>query len=302
MANTDSLKCVLQHLSGGPMFAVALWSLFCLAGVLHLHELAEYEPLFQCCFFGFLISYLFMFVELILVAASQQQHWNDHFLYCLIPPLRLGKRSFNKTDQIWFPRSGWIPVNETLQLQLEKAFSLPMIVIALLVLPLMAVEHFAADHIEANSQMALFVSLSTALIWFAFAFEFIVMVSIVEKKLAYIKSHWIDLAVILLPLIAFLRVLRLGRLGRLGRLVRMQQLTKTARIYRMRGLLMKTYRAMLLIDAINRLINGSPEKQLKKLKASLIDKEAELLELKQQIEKLEATLEPTKTTPLKVAA
>ena len=306
MDNSKSQKTiresVLRQLSGGPMFAVAVWSLFCFAGVLHLHELPEYDLLFQCCLFGALIGYLIMFVETVVALATRQPGWYFHLLFCLLPPLRLGKRDQNDTQQIWLPRTGWIQVNETLQTQLEKAFGIPMIVIALLVLPLMALEHFAAEHISANSQLALFVSLATALIWFAFALEFIVIVSIVEKKIAYIKSHWIDLAVILLPLIAFLRVMRLGQLGRLGRLVRMQQLTKTSRIYRMRGLLMKTYRALLLIEAINRLINGSPEKQLRRLKASLVEKEEELQDFKKKIAALEASLNQTESVPLKAAA
>ena len=87
----------------------------------------------------------------------------------------------------------------------------------------------------------------------------------------------------LLPLVAFLQALRLGRL------LRLQQLTRTARLYRLRGVLLRAWRALLLIDAISRLINGPAEKRLVKLRATLIQKEQELADLRAEIAKLEAT-------------
>ena len=47
-----------------------------------------------------------------------------------------------------------------------------------------------------------------ALIWTAFALEFVIMISVVERKLKYCVQHWIDLLVIVLPLVGFLRTLR----------------------------------------------------------------------------------------------
>ena len=68
-----------------------------------------------------------------------------------------------------------------------------------------------------------------ALVWTAFALEFVVMISVVDRKLRYCLQHWIDILVIVLPLIGFLRMLRLARLGRLN------QLGRFTRLYRFRG-------------------------------------------------------------------
>ena len=50
--------------------------------------------------------------------------------------------------------------------------------------------------------LRLLLHLSTGVIWFAFAAEFILMVSVAERKIAYCLAHWIDLAIIVLPLLS----------------------------------------------------------------------------------------------------
>jgi voltage-gated potassium channel len=122
------------------------------------------------------------------------------------------------------------------------------------------------------------------LIWCAFTYEFIVMVSSTKKKLAYVKKNWIDLAIILLPLISFLRSLRIVRAAKLARFAKIQQLTKMGRVYRMRGMLAKTIRAFLVLELVHRILKTSPEKRLDKLLAQVEDKQDELRELRQQVE------------------
>jgi voltage-gated potassium channel len=123
---------------------------------------------------------------------------------------------------------------------------------------------------------------STAVIWVAFTTEFIVMASTAEEKFAYCRQHWLDLAIILLPLISFARALRVARAARLGRLGSM------SRLYRLRGLAMRAFRAVLLLDIVKRLLLIRPEKRLARLQRALAAKERELAQLRCEIAELNA--------------
>ncbi|MBC8113183.1 MAG: potassium channel protein, partial [Candidatus Saccharimonas sp.] len=204
------------------------------------------------------------------------------WLYCLLPPLRLGACDHATGKNIWLPGLGWQPVGRELEQRLERVSSVPMILMALMVLPLIGVEYFWAERLEADPLLSGLLNGAGGLIWFAFAGEFILRLSIAHSKWGYVKSHFIDLAIVLLPLVTFLQALRLGRL------LRLQQLTRTARLYRLRGVALRAWRALLLIDAVSRLINGPAEKRLVKLRATLVQKEHELTDLRAEIAKLEA--------------
>jgi len=104
-----------------------------------------------------------------------------------------------------------------------------MIILALLVVPLLIVEHQAT-----NPTILAMVFIANALIWLAFLAEFIWGIAAAESKWQYAKSHWFDLMIIVLspPLyvpeslqglrsLRALRVLQLGRMGRLLRLLRL---------------------------------------------------------------------------------
>jgi voltage-gated potassium channel len=183
---------------------------------------------------------------------------------------------------MWLPPFGWRPVNRALRAEVEAALNLPMLIVALAVLPVVLLEFFWAEQLATNPPLSRATELATAVIWLAFCAEFLVMASLAEHKLAYCKQHWLDLAIILLPLIAFLRALRLGRL------LRLNALAKTSRMYKLRGVLMRGYRALLVVKAIDRLLNGSPEKRLARLRRRVIEQETLLEELRDEIRRLEA--------------
>jgi voltage-gated potassium channel len=107
------------------------------------------------------------------------------------------------------------------------------------------------------------------------------MIAVVEKKLDYCKRHWLDIVIICLPFVAFLRFLRVGQA------LRLQQLSRVGRVYRLRGVTMRTWRSVLLLDLIARVVRISPEKQLAKLRETLQEKEIELELLRERIQELE---------------
>ena len=85
-----------------------------------------------------------------------------------------------------------------------------------------------------------------ALVWTAFALEFAVMIAVVDRKLKYCVKHWIDMLVIVLPLLAFLRSLQLARL------VRLHQIGKFTRLYRLRGSVVRAQRGAVVASVVER--------------------------------------------------
>jgi len=117
----------------------------------------------------------------------------------------------------------------------------------------------------------------TALIWFSFALEFILLVSLAEKKLAFCKKHWINIVIILLPLLAFLRSLQLFRF------LRMAKAGKLMRAYRLKGLATRMAKLATVFNLIERFLERRPEKYEAHLREKISEKEEELAELKSKL-------------------
>jgi len=217
-------------------------------------------------------------------------------LVCFCPPLRLGMRHADMQGRIWLPVIGWQEVNEDLRQRLDRALSIPMLIIALLILPVLLVEFAMVEQVAKHLWLQLALGVSTGLIWFAFAGEFILMIAVAEKKLRYCKQHWLDLAIILLPLISFLRSLRVLRAARAARLARVQQLTKMGRVYRLRGLAMRVFRGVLLVELFRRVLWITPERRLRALREELREKELEADRLRREIAAVEAGIASRQAT------
>ncbi len=230
------------------------------------------------------VVYALFVLELLVHLVRRDPHWPRRLAACLIPPLRLCTRDPQSPQWVWIPGQGWVARNARLAVQLERAFSLPMIGMALLILPLLAIEHYWADALAGNTLLRTLTALGTVAVWLAFAVEFFVMIAVVDNKLQYCKQHWIDIVVIVLPFVAFLRFLRLGQV------LRLQQLSQLARAYRLRGVTMRLWRSILLLDLLARLARSNPEKQLQKLRQMIAEKETELELLRERVRELEAEI------------
>ena len=62
------------------------------------------------------------------------------------------------------------------------------------------------------------------------------------------------------------------------------------RVFRVRGLMMKTMRALMLFGFINKLLRITPEKRLKKLNALYDDQAEEMADLRAEIDELEESI------------
>jgi voltage-gated potassium channel len=231
------------------------------------------------------LLYLAMVGEVVAHALCDGQGWRRHLWYCLVPPLRMGGRDHVDGGSIWLPQLGWRRVDRSLQQQLDKAFNGPMILIALAVLPLFALDwHWQNRAVTPSWYMLAFLWTSESLIWFAFAFEFVIMFSVSHKKLRYCRDHWIDLVIILAPLVGFLRLLRVARV------LRLSQVSRAARVYRLRGLSHRMFRGLLVLSLVRNLLEGDPAKRLAKLQEELRDRELDLEQLRAEIAEVEQRL------------
>ena len=211
-------------------------------------------------------------------------HARFHFFsltHALFPPLRLASRIVEMHRMIWLPVLGWFRPEPRIRRRLERAFSKPMIGIALLILPVLLLEFVFRDAVAEHRWLRALMHVAAGVIWFAFAAEFILMISIAQSKVQYIKRHWIDLVIVLLPLFSFLRMMQVVRTTKLARMANMSKLTKLTKAYRLRGTLLKTTRALVLLNVVNRYLERDPENRMAKLRQKLRnhEKDARLIRL-----------------------
>ncbi|HUE14892.1 MAG TPA: hypothetical protein VMR25_12055 [Planctomycetaceae bacterium] len=305
----------LDRVAPVPMFIASVAMLLFVAGELHFGRPALFHPLLIACHYGLAMTWPLFLVEAILQTVACNPRWKAHVAFCLCPPLRLTARDARTGKRIWLPRLGWVNVDEQLRKRVEHSLNLPMIGIALMVIPVLALDYYQPDHhpivtqvqnamrmpaprpasVDAKDawiaavahQPAVRVAtrIGEALIWAAFAMEFLVMISVVDRRLRYCLQHWIDLLVIVLPLVGFLRTLRLARLARLN------QLGRFTRLYRLRGSVLRAQRGMIVASFLDRAIHRNPQKRLARLKESLAEKEREVELLRSRISELHSQIE-----------
>ncbi len=203
-------------------------------------------------------------------------------LILFLPAFRIAICPRVPSTVIWLPRGGWQRSDQLLFEKLEWGSTVPMLIVTLLILPVVGIEFLFKDRIGQMPGLMIALHLVNATIWFSFALEFILMVSVTERKIAYCKQNWINILIIVLPLIGFLRAIRLFKV------LRVAKVGKILRAYRLRGLMMRVMRIALLLNLIERFMQRNPEKYL----AGLLEKEQEkLLELDEIQAKIQAVRE-----------
>lgn len=194
-------------------------------------------------------------------------------------PLRMGARRLSDDDWLWIPFWRWSKCNDVLLEELKRKFSMPMIGIALLIIPILFIDlnKTVGEQVAARvPNISLYLEAVQAFIWVAFTFEFILMFSVTKTKLDYCKANWIDLFIILLPLVSFLRTFRA-----IQGIARVNQL---ARAYRFRGVITKVREALILADLVQRIMYPNPETQLKALQKKIHKNRREKIHLEKQVE------------------
>lgn len=205
-------------------------------------------------------------------------------LTALVPPLRMVTASGKPRGWLWLPGAGWKPTGEAMSEKLEQKLALPMVILTLLVLPVLGAELTGGETLENHPRMALATHLTTCVIWIGFTAEFLWMVAAAPDKASYCLKNWINLVIIVLPLVAFLRVLttfRFARMIRAGKLLR---------AYRLRGLWTRLWRLALLFNLIERLQKRDPAKYCAALEEKISDLEEQLAETRAKLDAARANI------------
>lgn len=199
----------------------------------------------------------------------------------LIPPLRLAAPSSTRPGFLWLPWAGWQKIGFDLNKTLQRCFAGPMFVIALLILPVLAVEYFWADAVQTYPVLKIALGAGASVIWLAFATEFIIRFSAAEKKLNYAVANWVDIAVVLLPALEFLPFLRILQATRI---MRLNTLARMAKYYRLYGLAGKGWQGLVVLELLQRSVSRSPEARLSRLRGRLEEKREEIRELEREVD------------------
>jgi len=213
------------------------------------------------------LCYLLVFVDAVLLfyfyrkdkQPMQRVERNRRLLALVFPPLRIGTHDISCAQNIWLPFWHWCRSNEGLFLELKRRFVLPMIGIALLIVPVLIIEwKFLGDIKEEWPALRIDLILEAVqtFIWCAFTFEFILMISVSKRKLGYVKKNWIDLLIILLPFVSFLRTLRISQIARLK---------YATRSFKLRGVITKARQGLIFMDFLQRIFRLRPESEVRRI-------------------------------------
>ncbi len=213
-------------------------------------------------------------------AADPARAWKRLLLVALVPPFRMVFSPRRPNARVWLPRYGWRDVSTASVTEMEQRTAIPMLIATALIVPVLIVDFGFAETVEGSWALQVVLAVLMALIWFSFALEFVVMVSLAPKKLKYCKKHWINIVIIVLPLVAFLRSLqsfRFLRLAKAGKLVK---------AYRLRGLITRSLKIALAFNLIERILSMNPERYAASLEEKIAEHEEELAELRGKLDQM----------------
>lgn len=206
-------------------------------------------------------------------------------LSLLFPPLRIGSRNITNAQYIWVPFWHWCKVNDGLFRELKRRFVLPMIGIALLIVPVLLIEWKLMDYVKEewpDLRIDLILESVQTFIWCAFTFEFLLMISISDRKFQYVKKNWIDLLIILLPFVSFLRTLRISQIARLK---------YATRSFKLRGVITKARQGLIFVDFLQRIFRLRPESEVRRLYRLLRENQRDREELEKKLRQVAELIE-----------
>ena len=230
-----------------------------------------------------------------------------HFLFCcektgkfflltlimiLIPPLRLASRRCHDKEYIFWDFK-WQLVGQELYTHIEKRFLYPILVVSVFMIPFWITEIFYGNFF--NSWLFHALNIGNAIIWSLFVTEFIILCSICKKSLNYVLTHWLELSIIILPVLALTRFILISKYVQLSKttyLVWFVKIQNILNIYRTRSVLNRIVRILIIVNIVKRFYqHKNPQKYLEILQEKLENKEQEIAEIKKQIDETKDLIE-----------
>ncbi len=284
------------------MFGLAFVHLLAFAGLIHRADERYHVTGFErAIIYGTLLGLWPLFVvEAWVGVALRDRNWRAGPVVaraaavCLFPPARLGL-IHPVTGLIWLPRLGWERPGKALLARLDRGFGVPLLLFALLVVPVLGIEYVWAEAVKGSPAFALVLHACLAVIWVAFATEFILKMEASGKPFEYAQRKWLDAAIVLLPTLEFVLTAwadaaPIARLLRTTRAIAPDKLARMGQMYRLRGLLMKMWHAMLALELLARLLGDNPRKRLARLEAEIAAAEEELTALRAEADAVRAKM------------
>jgi hypothetical protein len=241
---------------------------------------------------------VFFLERLLYLIFCDHKTWKSYlnlFLITLIPPLRLAARRCHEENAIWW-KGAWQTVDKELHQRIEKQFLYPILIVSLFMIPFWITEIFFPETLYTKYGLLYMIThFGNALIWGLFVTEFTLMISITPKRFDYLITHWLELLIIILPMLALTRFIFIAKylkLSKSGYLLWFVKLQDILNIYRARSVLHRIIRILVIIDIMKRLFqHRNPKKYLLMLRKKLAEKEEEIEELKKQIHETELLIE-----------
>jgi hypothetical protein len=215
-------------------------------------------------------------------------------LILIFPPARMAMID-PSSGRFWLPRWGWCePSKHTLK-QIDRSSSGIMLVFAALILPILGFEYAAAEQVANSAALRFAVDFATAVIWVMFASEFLIKSVAAPAFFRFALSRWLELAIVILPALEFLLTQWAGaapvmRLLRLQKAMSPQALARMGKLYRMRGVMMRGWQAVLMAGGLARLMGQSPQKRLAAIEATIEELEEQLTTLRAEAEEIRREL------------
>jgi hypothetical protein len=166
-----------------------------------------------------------------------------------------------------------------------------MLLFAFLILPILGFEYVQSEQVREIPLLVLALDISIAVVWVAFATEFVFKASVHPKPLTFAKERWLDVAIVVIPTLEFILTkwvdaAPIARLLRLGRALSPEQVARMQRLYRLQGLATKAWHAILLLEGVSRLLGFTPEKRLAQLEEKIADLEEQLKEAREEADEV----------------
>jgi hypothetical protein len=276
----------------GIMFYLGIVSLLLIGALVTAFTEEDPSPLFLAwlAWMGGILGFIYLLfaVDVLLLfyngrktkVRMNRAEKRKRLLALLFPPLRIGSRDIVSGEYLWIPGWRWCKVNIGLFTELKRRFVLPMIGVALLIVPVLIIDWKFIDQIREeapNLKIDLILESVQTFIWCAFTFEFLLMISISRRKLHYVKKNWIDLLIILLPFVSFLRTLRISQIARLK---------YATRSFKLRSVITKARQGLIFVDFVQRIFRLRPENEIKRLYRLLQENQQDHEELQKKLKEV----------------
>ncbi|MEJ7732276.1 MAG: hypothetical protein WKG00_24100 [Polyangiaceae bacterium] len=173
------------------------------------------------------------------------------------------------------PLYGTVRADDAVRRRVDRWFQWPMTVLSLIFLALIGVEWLGAD----DGTLARVVDVGFAIIWTAFVTELLVKLAIADSRWQYLKKNWLDLVIVVVPLLRPLRVA--------------SSVAKMTRVVRLRGAAVKTGRAVLpaviglrATNAVMQRLGVQPRNRKAPEQMTRLELEDEVIRLRQDLDAL----------------